>query len=288
MAPNALGAAGSRAAGRARVGDERQDDHDPAARGCRRRRPEAGGQQRHRRQPHVGHRADRSPRPGRPAWRCSRSTSESCPEWSTRSARSCSCSATSAGTSSTDTARSTPSATCGGTSAETHPDLRVVANASDPHVVWAATPAKTTWVDARAGLAERRRHLPELRRAAQLEHGPVRLPVVRLRAAGDAEPARRRHARARRTRVAAPARAAGPLEPRERRAGRDRGHDALRRRSPRGRRRRDDHHDGRGSVHDRRAPRRPARARAARQEPGRMVGGAAPLSVRAGAATARS
>ena len=31
--------------------------------------------------------------------------------------------------------------------AETHPDLRVVANASDPHVVWAATPAKTTWVE---------------------------------------------------------------------------------------------------------------------------------------------
>ncbi len=30
---------------------------------------------------------------------------------------------------------------------ETHPDLRVVANASDPHVVWAATPAKTTWVE---------------------------------------------------------------------------------------------------------------------------------------------
>jgi lipid II isoglutaminyl synthase (glutamine-hydrolysing) len=31
--------------------------------------------------------------------------------------------------------------------AETHPDLRVVANASDPHVVWAAQPAKTTWVE---------------------------------------------------------------------------------------------------------------------------------------------
>ncbi len=31
--------------------------------------------------------------------------------------------------------------------AESHPDLRVVANASDPHVVWAATPAKTTWVE---------------------------------------------------------------------------------------------------------------------------------------------
>lgn len=31
--------------------------------------------------------------------------------------------------------------------AETHPDLWVVANASDPHVVWAATPAKTTWVE---------------------------------------------------------------------------------------------------------------------------------------------
>lgn len=30
--------------------------------------------------------------------------------------------------------------------AETHPDLAVVANASDPHVVWAASPAKVTWV----------------------------------------------------------------------------------------------------------------------------------------------
>jgi len=29
---------------------------------------------------------------------------------------------------------------------EQHPDLRIVANASDPHVVWAATPAKATWV----------------------------------------------------------------------------------------------------------------------------------------------
>jgi lipid II isoglutaminyl synthase (glutamine-hydrolysing) len=29
---------------------------------------------------------------------------------------------------------------------ETHPDLAVVANASDPHVVWAAAPAKVTWV----------------------------------------------------------------------------------------------------------------------------------------------
>ena len=35
--------------------------------------------------------------------------------------------------------------------AETHPDLRIVANASDPHVVWAATPAKTTWVELGAG-----------------------------------------------------------------------------------------------------------------------------------------
>ncbi len=31
--------------------------------------------------------------------------------------------------------------------AEAHPDLAVVANASDPHVVWAASPAKVTWVD---------------------------------------------------------------------------------------------------------------------------------------------
>jgi lipid II isoglutaminyl synthase (glutamine-hydrolysing) len=29
---------------------------------------------------------------------------------------------------------------------ETHPDLAVVANASDPHVVWAAAPARVTWV----------------------------------------------------------------------------------------------------------------------------------------------
>ena len=31
--------------------------------------------------------------------------------------------------------------------AETHPGLEIVANASDPHVVWAAAPAHTTWVD---------------------------------------------------------------------------------------------------------------------------------------------
>jgi len=30
--------------------------------------------------------------------------------------------------------------------AESHPDLAVVANASDPHVVWAADPARVTWV----------------------------------------------------------------------------------------------------------------------------------------------
>jgi UDP-N-acetylmuramyl tripeptide synthase len=29
---------------------------------------------------------------------------------------------------------------------EAHPDLAIVANASDPHVVWAASPAKVTWV----------------------------------------------------------------------------------------------------------------------------------------------
>ena len=32
------------------------------------------------------------------------------------------------------------------TVAETHPDLHIVANASDPHVVWAAQPANVTWV----------------------------------------------------------------------------------------------------------------------------------------------
>ena len=30
--------------------------------------------------------------------------------------------------------------------AEAHPDLAIVANASDPHVVWAASPAEVTWV----------------------------------------------------------------------------------------------------------------------------------------------
>jgi UDP-N-acetylmuramyl tripeptide synthase len=30
--------------------------------------------------------------------------------------------------------------------AEAHPGISVIANASDPHVVWAATPAKVTWV----------------------------------------------------------------------------------------------------------------------------------------------
>ncbi|HZP28908.1 MAG TPA: MurT ligase domain-containing protein [Acidimicrobiia bacterium] len=35
--------------------------------------------------------------------------------------------------------------------AEQHPGLAVVANAADPHVVWAAEPARTTWVDLGAG-----------------------------------------------------------------------------------------------------------------------------------------
>ena len=35
--------------------------------------------------------------------------------------------------------------------AESHPDLRIVANASDPHVAWAAAPAKTTWIELGAG-----------------------------------------------------------------------------------------------------------------------------------------
>ena len=35
--------------------------------------------------------------------------------------------------------------------AESHPDLRIVANASDPHVAWAAAPAKTTWIELDTG-----------------------------------------------------------------------------------------------------------------------------------------
>ncbi len=37
------------------------------------------------------------------------------------------------------------------TVAENHPDLHIVANSSDPHVVWAASPARTTWVELGAG-----------------------------------------------------------------------------------------------------------------------------------------
>ena len=59
--------------------------------------------------------------------------------------------------------------------AETHPDLHIVANASDPHVVWAAQPANVTWVDARAPLALRRRDVPAVRRAARLDRRPVRV-----------------------------------------------------------------------------------------------------------------
>ena len=216
-----------------------------------------------------------SPRPGRPAWRCSRSTSESCPEWSTRSAGVARARQPQPGP-----ARPLRRGARGRGSLASHGrDAPRLAGGRQR-----VRPARGVGGDAgqdhvggpRAGLAERRRHLPELRRAPALEHGPVRLPVVRVRAAGDAEPARRRHAGARRDRVPLPLALAGPLEPRQRRAGRDRGHDALRRRSPRRRRRRDDHHHRRGPVHDRRAPRRPARPCAARQEPGRMVGGAAP------------
>lgn len=35
--------------------------------------------------------------------------------------------------------------------AEAHPEVRIAANASDPHVAWAATPARTTWVELGAG-----------------------------------------------------------------------------------------------------------------------------------------
>jgi UDP-N-acetylmuramyl tripeptide synthase len=35
--------------------------------------------------------------------------------------------------------------------AEQHPQIRIVANAADPHVVWAAEPANTTWVDLGVG-----------------------------------------------------------------------------------------------------------------------------------------
>ena len=78
---------------------------------------------------------------------------------------------------------------------DAHPDLRVVANASDPHVVWAAAAGEDDVGRARARVAQRRGHVPQLRRTAPLDRGPLRLPRLRVRATGDAQPARGRRAR---------------------------------------------------------------------------------------------
>ena len=85
IAPDAARRGRGRPARRARVGDERQDDHHPPARrGAARRRP-AGRHEPHRREPARRHRGRARPRPRRPTSRCSRSTSGGCRRSSTRS-----------------------------------------------------------------------------------------------------------------------------------------------------------------------------------------------------------
>ena len=84
------------------------------------------------------------------------------------------------------------------TVAEEHPGLAIVANASDPHIVWAATPAKVTWVALGLGLARRRGDLPVVRRVVGLVRRPVRVHRLRIRPTGHSEPARRQRPRARR------------------------------------------------------------------------------------------
>ena len=78
-----------------------------------------------------------------------------------------------------------------------HPDLAVVANASDPHVVWSVGAGAPTSRGSRS--ARRWRSdaatCPECAALLTLDRGPVRLPGVRLRPAGCRLPARRRHAR---------------------------------------------------------------------------------------------
>ena len=71
-------------------------------------------------------------------------------------------------------------------------------NASDPHVVWAAEPAKPTWIALGAPWRSDAATCPRCAALLDLVRRPLRLPGVRLRPAGDAEPARRRRARARR------------------------------------------------------------------------------------------
>ena len=74
----------------------------------------------------------------------------------------------------------------------------VIANADDPLVTWAAMPAgRVVWVGCRTGLALGRRHLPVLRRPADLRRRVlgVRVPAAPTRAGGG--PARRRDRRPR-------------------------------------------------------------------------------------------
>ena len=76
-----------------------------------------------------------------------------------------------------------------------HPDLAVVANASDPHVVWSVGPARdVTWVALGAPVALGRGHVPRVRGAPHLDRGSLRLPGLRVRPARRELPARRRHA----------------------------------------------------------------------------------------------
>ena len=162
---------------RARLGDQRQDDHDPPARRgaagqrasrsrpttpartCpRASRPRSRREPRHRRGDHRGRRAVAA-EGGRPARRRAARARQPHP----RPARPLRRGA------------GDRRAVAGGLHDAPRRSASI-ANASDPHVVWAAEPAEPDLGRARRAVAQRRRHLPSLRRAARLVRGPVRLP----------------------------------------------------------------------------------------------------------------
>ena len=81
-------------------------------------------------------------------------------------------------------ARRSPSS--GARSARRIPRSAVIANASDPHVVWAAEPAEPDLGRARRAVAQRRGHLPALRGAAR--PGPTTASTARAAASPSPRP----------------------------------------------------------------------------------------------------
>ena len=71
-----------------------------------------------------------------------------------------------------------------------HPELHIVANASDPNVVWAAGSAQTTWVELGLGWRNDAATCPNCAAPAPVVDGAVRLPELRVRPTGHAQPPR--------------------------------------------------------------------------------------------------